>query len=257
VQFIGNSVTFLKRAADKLLTLTNVYHDLLHTDEPIDKQERQRRAEAAEEDSDLEYLTERIPPAIQRALDGIDRVSSIVHAMRQFAHPSTERTTIDINEGLQTTLIVARNEYKYVADIELDLGQLPLVMASGSDLNQVCLNLIVNASHAIEARVRGTDQRGTITVRTRADDAGVLITVSDTGCGIPVEIAGRVFDPFFTTKPVGRGTGQGLAISHTIVVERHHGAINFEPNPDGGTTFRVRLPLNDPAVHTEVLETAA
>ena len=257
VQFIGNSVTFLKRAADKLLTLTNVYHELLHTEEPLDKEERQRRAVAAEEDSDLEYLTERIPPAIERALDGIQRVSEIVRAMRQFAHPSTERTLIDVNEGLQTTLIVARNEYKYVADIELDLGELPLVMASGGDLNQVFLNLIVNAAHAIEARVLDTDQRGTITVRTRADDAGVLITVSDTGCGIPAEITGRVFDPFFTTKPVGRGTGQGLAIAHTIIVERHHGAINFEPNPGGGTTFRVRLPLDDDACDGEALETAA
>jgi PAS domain S-box-containing protein len=257
VQFIGNSVTFLKRAADKLLTLTNVYHQLLHTDEPIDKEERQRRAVAAEEDSDLEYLTERIPPAIERALDGIERVSEIVRAMRQFAHPSTERTLIDVNAGLQTTLIVARNEYKYVADVELDLGELPLVMASGGDLNQVFLNLIVNASHAIEARVRDTDLRGTITVRTRADDGGVLITVSDTGCGIPAEIAGRVFDQFFTTKPVGRGTGQGLAIAHTIVVERHHGAINFEPNPGGGTTFRVLLPINDDAGDQEALEIAA
>jgi signal transduction histidine kinase/sensor domain CHASE-containing protein len=261
VQFIGNSVTFLKRAADKLLSLTNVYYELLHTDEPIDKEERQRRAVAAEEDADLEYLTERIPPAIGRALDGIERVSEIVRAMRQFAHPSTERTPIDVNEGVRTTLIVARNEYKYVADIELDLGELPLVMASGGDLNQVVLNLIVNASHAIEARVRDTDQRGTITVRTRADDAGVLLTVSDTGCGIPAEIARRVFDPFFTTKPVGRGTGQGLALAHAIVVERHHGAINFEPNPGGGTTFRVLLPLDleldDYAGDGAAVETAA
>ncbi len=257
VQFIGNSVSFLKEAADALLSLTSLYHDLLHTDEPIDKQERMRRAVAAEEDSDLEYLTEGIPPAIGRALYGIERVSEIVRAMRKFAHPSIERSPIDVNEGLQTTLIVARNEYKYVADVELDLGELPLVMASGGDLNQVFLNLIVNASHAIEARARDTDQRGTITVRTRAHDACVLITISDTGCGIPAEIAGRVFDPFFTTKPVGRGTGQGLAISHTIVVKRHHGAINFEPNPGGGTTFRVLLPINDDAGDGQAQATAA
>ena len=243
VQFIGDSVTFLKEAADELLTLTNVYHDLLHSEEPIDKQERQRRATIAEKQSDLEYLTERVPPAIERALDGIERVSSIVRAMRQFAHPSTERAPIDVNEGLRTTLIVATSEYKYVADVELDLSELPLVMANGSELNQVFLNLIVNAAHAIESRVRDTDERGKITVATRVDEAGVLITVSDTGCGIPAAVAGRVFDPFFTTKPVGRGTGQGLAIAHTIVVDRHHGAINFEPNPGGGTTLRVLLPL--------------
>jgi len=242
VQFIGNSVAFLNGAADKLLTLTNVYHQLLHSDEPIDKEERQRRADVAEEHADLEYLTERVPPAFERALDGIERVSSIVHAMRQFAHPSTEQAPTDINDGIRTTLIVTKSEYKYVADVALDLGDLPLVPANASDLNQVFLNLIVNASHAIEAEVRDTDKRGTITLRTRADDAGVLITISDTGCGIPADIAGRVFNPFFTTKPVGRGTGQGLAIAHRIIVERHHGSISFEPNPGGGTTFRVLLP---------------
>jgi PAS domain S-box-containing protein len=247
VQFIGDSVTFLKEAVDELLKLTNVYSDLLHTEEPIDKRQRQRRAVAAEQESDLEYLTERVPPAFERALEGIARVSSIVRAMRQFAHPSSQRAPIDINEGLRTTLIVATNEYKYVADIELDLANLPPVMANAGDLNQVFLNLIVNAAHAIQSRVRDSAQRGTITVRTRADTTGVLITVSDTGCGIPDEIAERVFDPFFTTKAVGHGTGQGLAIAHAIVVERHHGAINFEPNPDGGTTFRIHLPLDDPA----------
>jgi signal transduction histidine kinase len=105
--------------------------------------------------------------------------------------------------------------------------------------------------------VRDTDQRGTITVRTVVDDAGVLITVSDSGCGIPPEIAGRVFEQFFTTKPVGRGTGQGLALAHTIVVERHHGAINFEPNPGGGTTFRVLLPIDDDPGRGEALQAAA
>ena len=257
VQFIGDSVTFLKEAVDELLRLTNVYHELLHTDEQIDKEERQRRAVAAEQESDLEYLTERVPPAFERALEGIQRVSTIVRAMRQFAHPSSQRAPIDVNEGLQTTLIVATNEYKYVADIELDLGDLPLVMANAGDLNQVFLNLIVNAAHAIGSKVRDSGERGTITVRTRAEQAGVLITVSDTGCGIPAEIAGRVFDPFFTTKEVGGGTGQGLAIAHTIVVERHHGAINFEPSPSGGTTFRILLALDDPTAEGEILDAAA
>ena len=196
-----------------------------------------------------------MPPAFERALEGIERVASIVRAMRAFAHPSTERALIDVNEGIQTTLIVAKNEYKYVADIELELGELPQVMANAGDLNQVFLNLIVNAAHAIEAQVEDTEQRGRITVRTESDDAGVLITISDTGCGIPSEIAGRVFDPFFTTKPVGRGTGQGLAIAHTIVVERHQGTINFESTPGSGTTFRVRLPRDLPG--SDGLEAAA
>ncbi len=244
VQFIGDSIRFLKEANEELMALTSVYHDLLHSTEPIDQAERQRLALVAEEESDLDYLATRVPAAFERAMDGVERVALIVRAMRQFAHPSTERSPIDINEGIRTTLIVSKNEYKYVADIELDLGELPLVMANAGDLNQVFLNLIVNAAHAIETAGQGPDERGKITLRTRADEPGVLITVSDNGCGIPAEIADRIFDPFFTTKPVGRGTGQGLAIAHTIIVERHQGTIHLEPTPGGGATFRIRLPLN-------------
>jgi PAS domain S-box-containing protein len=257
IQFIGDSITFLREAVDELLTLTNVYSDLLHTEEPIDQVERQRRAALAEQESDLEYLTERVPQAFGRALEGIDRVTSIVRAMRQFAHPSSKRAPIDINEGLRTTLIVATGEYKYVADIELDLRDLPPVMGNAGELNQVFLNLIVNAAHAIESKVRDSGERGTITVRTQAEQAVVLITVSDTGCGIPNEIADRVFDPFFTTKEAGHGTGQGLAIARTIVVERHHGTIKFEPRPEGGTTFRIQLPLDDAASNRETVDAAA
>jgi signal transduction histidine kinase len=177
--------------------------------------------------------------------------------MRQFAHPSADRAQIDINEGIRTTLTVATSEYKYVADVQLDLADLPFVTGSAGDLNQVFLNLIVNAAHAIEAEVKDTDRRGTITVRTRVDGSGVVITVSDTGCGIPAEIADRVFNPFFTTKPVGRGTGQGLAIAHTIIVERHHGAISFEATPGGGTTFQIVLPLDQHAAEPDALKPAA
>jgi PAS domain S-box-containing protein len=247
VQFIGDSVTFLKEAADELLSLTFVYRGLLHTEEPIGQDERQARMLAAEQDADLDYLIERVPPAFTRALAGIERVSTIVRAMRQFAHPSTQRAPIDVNDALQTTLIVATNEYKYVADVVLDLGELPPVMANAGDLSQVFLNLIVNAAHAIGTAVADSGERGTITVASRVEGDSVVVTVGDTGGGIPEDIAGRVFDPFFTTKPVGRGTGQGLAISHTIVVERHHGAIGHEPNPGGGTIFRIQLPIDDPA----------
>ena len=257
IQFIGDSVAFLNEAVDELLTLTGVYHELLHTEEAIDRLERRRRADQAEQESDLEYLTERVPPAFERALSGIERVASIVRALRQFAHPSTDRTPVDINEAIRTTLIVATNEYKYVADIKLDLQELPLVTASAGDLNQVFLNLVVNAAHAIGSCVQGSDQRGTITVQTRAQPAGVVITITDTGCGIPQEIAGRIFDPFFTTKPVGQGTGQGLAIAHTIIVERHHGTINFEPAAGGGTTFRIFLPSHQALAERDAIRQAA
>ena len=253
IQFVGDSVRFLKEAVDDLLMLTNVYRDLLHSEEPIGRTSASARATAAEEDAELDYLTERVPPAFERALDGIERVASIVRAMSEFAHPTTERAPTDINDAIQTTLTVATNEYKYVADVEIDLGDLPLVTANPGELNQVFLNLIVNAAHAIQARGADADARGTITVHTRTDHAAVTIAVADTGCGIPEEIAGRVFDPFFTTKEVGRGTGQGLAIAHTIIVERHHGTIAVEPRPGGGTTFKVTLPLDTPtAEHARV-----
>jgi signal transduction histidine kinase len=255
IQFIGDSIRFLKDSVDDLLTLTEVYHGLLHSETPIDRDERRRRAASAEEDSDLDYLTARVPAAFDRAIDGIDRVAAIVGAMRRFAHPGVERGPVDVNDAIRTTLIVASNEYKYVADVELDLGELPLISANAGDLNQVFLNLIVNAAHAIDSRERSTDERGKIIVDTGLEGDGVVISISDTGCGIPPEIANRVFDPFFTTKPVGRGTGQGLAIAHSIVVERHHGTINFEPRAEGGTTFRIFLPLG--IDDTESIDAAA
>lgn len=247
IQFVGDSVRFLNEAVDELLTLITVYRDLTHSGEAVSRAQRQQRAAAAEEESEFEYLIERVPGAFERALDGIDRVTSIVQAMRQFAHPGAERGPTDINDGIRATLTVARNEYKYVADIDLDLGDLPLVTANAGDLNQVFLNLIVNAAHAIEARVGDSGDRGRIRISTRADSKSVLITISDSGCGIPPDIAGRVFDPFFTTKPVGRGTGQGLAIAYTIVTDRHHGTIGFTSAPGGGTTFEIALPLDEPA----------
>jgi signal transduction histidine kinase len=156
-----------------------------------------------------------------------------------------------------TTLTVARNEYKCVAEIELDLEDIPLVSANAGDLNQVFLNLIVNAAHAIESRSDDPPNRATIAISTRTDRRNVLITMSDSGCGIPADIADRVFDPFFTTKPVGRGTGQGLAIAYAIIVERYHGTISFEPRPGGGTTFHVMLPLDEPRAQHAQLDQAA
>ena len=244
VQFIGDSVRFLKRSADDLIELTDEYHELLHTDEDINRNQRRRRAMAAEERLDLEYLTERIPAAFERALEGVDRVASIVQAMRQFAHTDAERSGTDINAVIETTLVVSRNEYKYVADVAFEGGDLPAIYANQGDLNQLFLNLIINAAHAIADVVADTGELGRIEIATRSDDGWVTITVADTGVGIPSEIADRVFDPFFTTKAVGRGTGQGLAIARSVV-ERHSGAITFASQPGHGTTFTVRLPVSD------------
>jgi signal transduction histidine kinase len=161
--------------------------------------------------------------------------------MKEFAHPQTEQAPADLNRALETTLTVARNEYKYVAEVVTELEPLPPVVCNASDLNQVFLNLIVNAAHAIaDAAPDGT--KGTITVRSAREGDTVVVRVADTGVGIPEHIRRRIFDPFFTTKEVGRGTGQGLTLSRAIV-EKHGGTLTFESEVGHGTSFSVRLPI--------------
>ncbi len=216
-----------------------------------------RRVEEAEEIADIAYLRARIPEAFVRSFDGIQRVSKIVGAMRAFAHPPVpERSLVDVNDAVQNTLIVATNEYRYVADVVTELGDVPLVECNGSELNQVILNLIINAADAIADVVGQSGERGRIVARTQAEGEDVLISIADTGAGIPAEIADRVFDPFFTTKEIGRGTGQGLTVSRSLVVERHHGALTFETVPGEGTTFVIRLPVRSSSAPRRVAAAA-
>jgi two-component system NtrC family sensor kinase len=197
--------------------------------------------------ADLEFARERLPRAVDSALEGMERVSRIVEAMKAFSHPQTEMGPTDLNRCLADTLTVARNEYKYVAEVQTEFGELPAVTCNGSDLNQVFLNLIVNAAHAIEERFGDSSRQGLIRVRTVCEDGRARITIGDNGTGIPEAIRRRVFDPFFTTKEVGKGTGQGLAISRSIVVERHGGSLSFDTEPGVGTTFHVCIPVEGPA----------
>lgn len=200
---------------------------------------------AARDQADLEYLNSEIPKAMEQSLDGVERVAAIVRAMKAFAHPgSSEKMPADLNKALSDALTVARNELKYVADVVTDFAELPPVWCHLADLNQVFLNLLVNAAHAIGDVVKSGGARGVIGVQTRCQNNQVTISISDTGCGIPAEIQPRVFDPFFTTKEVGKGTGQGLAIARNIIVEKHGGRIAFEPNVSQGTTFVVSLPVD-------------
>jgi signal transduction histidine kinase len=150
----------------------------------------------------------------------------------------------NLTEAIRATVIVAASEYKMVAELILDLCELPLVTCHLGEINQVVLNLVINAAHAIADAVRGTTQRGRLVVCTRRQGDDVVISVSDTGAGIPEAVRDRIFDPFFTTKEVGRGTGQGLGIARSIVCEMHHGQIAFETELGKGTTFHVRLPIS-------------
>jgi signal transduction histidine kinase len=243
VQFIGDSVFFVRDAFDVIDALRAKVDSYAAEDPPATTyEERWKAIEALAEELDADYMLRQIPRAVGRALDGIERVSSIVKAMKGFAHPDAEeKLPVDLNQSIVNTLTVARHEIKYVAEVETRLSDLEPVLCHGGDINQVLLNLVINAAHAIGDVVGESGQKGLLTVETRQEDGWVEIMVGDTGSGIPEAIRERVFDPFFTTKEVGRGTGQGLAIAHSII-ERHGGTIRFETEVGVGTTFRIRLP---------------
>ncbi|HRY14334.1 MAG: response regulator [Candidatus Competibacteraceae bacterium] len=246
IQYVGDSVHFLQTAFEDLQALLDRYRE---GGEALVRYPEQATLVAAireaEELADLEYLRENVPPAFERTLAGIGHVANIVRAMKEFAHPDQrDKTLADLNKALLNTLMVARNEYKYVADAETHLGELPSVSRYPSDLNQVFLNLVVNAGHAIAEVVGDGPERGRITVSTRLDGDWAEVAIADTGGGIPEAIRNRVYDPFFTTKEVGRGTGQGLAIARSIVVDKHKGTLHFDSVPGQGTTFYIRLPID-------------
>jgi len=196
-------------------------------------------------EADFDYLKEEIPRALNQSLEGVDRVAKIVRAMKEFSHPAREKTATDLNRAIQSTITVASNEWKYVAEIETDLdANLPAVHCSPAEFNQVVLNMIVNAAHAITDVVGdGGKGKGKIRVRTRPDGEFAVVEITDSGSGMPPHIQQRIFDPFFTTKEVGKGTGQGLAIAHNVIVDKHGGTIKVNSAPGAGTTFTIRLPI--------------
>ena len=245
IQYVGDNTRFLQEALGDLQPLLDACRA------PAPEMETVRCAAKA---ADLEYLLAEIPQALRQSLEGIARVSHIVRAMKDFSHPGTaSKTMTDLNRALDSTATVASNEWKYVADLHLDLdSELPLVPCLPADLNQVFLNMIVNAAHAIADVVGdGSQGKGVITVSTRRREDWVEVRVGDTGTGMTEEIKTRIFDPFFTTKPVGRGTGQGLAISHTVIVEKHQGTIHVETAPGRGTTFVIGLPLSEGSIEKD------
>ena len=245
MQFVGDNVRFLEdsfREMNTFLTRLRVLIERVTAANPgAGFCEEFRRLE---EELDVPYLLHEIPQALSQTVDGIERVVTIVRAMKEFAHPESRgMVRADLNKALENTLTVARNELKYVADVETDFGDLPPLACSVSDMNQVFLNLLVNAAHAIGDVVQGTERKGKIRIRTEAQGSTALITIADTGAGIPARIRERIFDPFFTTKEVGRGTGQGLAIARAVV-DRHKGSLTFESEVGKGTTFFIRLPID-------------
>lgn len=258
LQFIGDNTVFLDGEFRRLRDLLAACQEMGRTGACDELLERLR---TLAEEADLDFLNEEIPRAIEQSLEGIDRVVAIVRAMKEFAHPGPEcKTPTDLHHVITTTVTLARNEWKYVADVEMQFApDLPKVPCLQRDLNQVILNLVINAAHAIgEIVSRDSGQKGRITIRTRFNEPWAEIRVEDTGCGIPAEIRDRIFDRFFTTKPAGRGTGQGLAIARSIVVDQHGGTIGVESEVGEGTAFIIRLPLGreEELTETEEHETA-
>jgi two-component system, NtrC family, sensor kinase len=199
-----------------------------------------------------------VPKALDRSIEGLGRVATIVRSMKEFAHPDQKnKTPVNLNQAISSTLIMASNEYKYVADVETDLGDIPLVSCHGGEVNQAVLNIIVNAAHAVDDVVKGSSARGRIKIRTRREGDCVVISISDTGGGIPLHVRDRIFDPFFTTKEVGKGTGQGLAIARQVVREKHGGDLTFESVLGAGTTFHIRLPIGEALKSADAVEAAS
>ncbi len=250
IQFVSDSIYFLRDATVDLLTVIEKLQKvqqsvMVGTPSRIAVDE----AIAAAAEADLPYLVESIPKAFDRSIDGLGRVASIVRSMKEFAHPdSKEMASVDLNRAIESTLTIARNEYKYVAEVEKDFGDLPPVLCYAGEINQAILNIIINAAHAIGDVVQGSCQKGQIYVRTRQEGENVTITISDTGAGIPEQIREKIFDPFFTTKEVGKGTGQGLSIARAVIIDKHKGHISLESEVGKGTTFFIQLPIHNVGV---------
>ncbi len=247
MQYIGDNTRFVQESFASVCAGLDDYSNLLAALEEEDvtptilNEIKKRKKEL-----DIEYLKEEIPLALEQSIEGIERVSKLVLSMKDFAHPGKkEKKFTDINKGIEGTVLISSNEWKYVAVLETDLeSRLPPVYCHSDEINQVVLNIILNAAQALrEAVEKDSLIRGQIKIKTQSKKDYVEIIISDNGPGIPQEIIDKIYDPFFTTKEVGTGTGQGLTIAHNIIVNKHGGNISVESEVGIGTTFTISLPI--------------
>ena len=233
LQFVTNSAQFLTESLEQLVAA-------LGRLQATDTATLRAAVDAIAVEVDIDYLQETVPEAARMTMEGLGRVTDIVTSLKELANPArATKVTLDLNRAVHTALTIARHEYRYVADIDEELGEIPAVLCHPGEIHQVLLGLIVNAAHAVSASHDGA--KGMIVIRTARSGGDVVVSVADDGDGIPIEIQEKIFEPFFTTKEVGHGTGQGLAIARSII-ERHGGKISFETRAHRGTTFTIRLP---------------
>ncbi len=244
-QYVCDNINFIRESFRNILTVIKKYEELAEECKNNNAlTETVENISKIRNEQDFDYILEEILPAANQSLSGMEHISKIVRTMKEFSHPGRdEKTKTDINRCIENTINVARNEWKYVSDINTEyddsLSDVPILVG---DFNQAILNIIVNAANAIEETVNEKG-RGIITIKTKRETADALIIISDSGSGIPEPIKDKIFDPFFTTKEVGKGTGQGLSIVYTIIVKKHGGKVSFESEFGHGTTFFIRLPL--------------
>jgi PAS domain S-box-containing protein len=247
IQYVNDNTDFLKNSMSDLIEVLRQYDILLENARKNEIHNDQIKSiDKTIEKIDLAYLCEEIPLAIEQSLEGLNRVAEIVRAMKDFSHPGVEKkVSMDVNKAIEKTITVARNEWKYVAEIQTDLApDLPNIVCLPGEINQALLNIIVNAAQAIEEVIQTRPgEKGTITIKTQRKIDHVEIYVSDTGSGIPDDIGPHIFDPFYTTKDVGKGSGQGLAIAYNIINIKHGGNLSFASKVGVGTTFFIRLPI--------------
>jgi len=245
-QYLVNNVGFLRDSFGNLLQALQLCQGLVQGDAADQSIEELRQGlREALTQADVDFLREEVPRALNDSEEGVNRISGIINAMKDFAQPSCGKMMpVALEPLIQSAVEISRYEWKKVAEISADLDpSLPTVRGLKDELGQVLLNLIVNAAHAIADSKHGADTGGRIRIVTRRGEDWAEMSVQDNGCGIPRDLQDKIFDPFFTTKGVGRGCGQGLAIVYNVITGKHHGQLQVDSEPGRGTSVTLRLPI--------------
>lgn len=243
--FIMSNVDTLKKYTDIYVKLLSAYKEMAQVqlsnipDEYIDLY---KNVKLFEEKNKIDFINNDISALIDESLDGLERISKIVRGLRDFARVDTSQdfTEYDLNQGIQSTIQIAHNSIKYNAQVKLELAEIPIIRARGNEINQVVLNLLINAAHAIKA----SNKQGVIRIRTYQDEGSVVLEIEDDGTGISNINLMKIFDPFYTTKPIGEGTGLGLSIAYDMIVNKHKGEIDVKSELGKGTIFIIKIPIN-------------